>query len=244
MKCHCCGSNYVKLFENTFKCELCEHIHRRYSGNATEYHKNQYRKIERRDISEINEKGEIQELFHTKRDNICKRRIAFVEEYLLESDECLDIGSGAGTYSNKLKKHVKNVQCTELDPSLIAECQRLGFEVYEEDFLKLQFKNRFDIVSAWHVLEHVDDVESFLGKCAQLTKRYCIIEVPLLQSLSGTGRTRKLVDPSVGTYDGHAHYFNKTSFVQLAEKYFSIIEIKEGVQSPALFAVMEPKEND
>ena len=149
----------------------------------------------------------------------------------------------SGTYANTISSYVKNLECTELDKSLIAECERLGFQVYDVDFLNMKSDITYDIVSAWHVLEHVDNIDAFIKKCSEITEKYCIIEVPLLKSLSGQGRVRKLLDPSIGEYDGHAHYFSKNSFELAVNKHFSIVEIKEGVQSPALFAVLE-KRND
>tara|TARA_Y100001938_G_scaffold150043_1_gene239367 strand:+ start:3331 stop:4059 length:729 start_codon:yes stop_codon:yes gene_type:complete len=241
MNCHCCKGQYQSVYENTFRCVKCKHIYRAYKGDEVDYHKNQYRNIERRDVSEIDSEGKIQPLFHEKRKTICEKRINFVSQYIQTNDSYLDIGAGAGTYINLLRDHVATIECTELDASLITECERLGFQVHKESFLQLEFKNNYDIVSAWHVLEHVEDIDSFLKKCSEITNKYCIIEIPLLRSLSGTGRVRKLVDPQDGVYDGHAHYFTKESFVSIADKYFDVVEIREGVQSPALFAVMEPK---
>ena len=63
--------------------------------------------------------------------------------------------------------------------------------------------------------------------------------MPLLQALNGQGRKRKLVDPTINVYDGHTHYFSKKSFELLASKYFNILKIQEGVQTPALLAIME-----
>lgn len=243
MKCHCCGTEYYQLYENTFECNSCGHIHRNYTGDSIEYHKNQYRQIERRDRSEIDEKGEIQELFHEKRKDICNKRLDFVRKYLNKDFTYLDIGAGAGTYAKTISSHVGTLECTELDKSLIAECKRLGFHVYDIDFLNMSNDTAYDIVSAWHVLEHVENIDAFIKKCSEITKKYCIIEVPLLRSLSGQGRVRKLLDPSIGEYDGHAHYFSKNSFELAVGKYFSILEIKEGVQSPALFAVLEKKDD-
>ena len=240
MNCHCCKGKYKSVFVNTFKCAECKHVYRAYKGNEIEYHKSQYRNIERRDRSEISSDGQIRPLFHEKRKDICDKRLEFVLKYVKKTDNCLDIGAGAGTYANLLASHVDSVQCTELDPSLISECIRLGFKVYDESFLDLKFESEYDLVSAWHVLEHVDNVDLFLQKCKNITKKYCIIEVPMLNALNGQGRTRKLTDPSSGVYDGHAHYFTKESFISIASRYFKIIEIKEGAQSPALFAVMEP----
>ena len=240
MKCHCCNAEYKQLYENTFVCPACDHVHRVYLGNEIEYHRNQYRNIERRDIREIDSKGTVTPLFHEKRDHICEKRMSYIKDYLLTTDTYLDIGAGAGTFANKVRPYVSSVECTELDLSLLDECKRLGFKTYQEDFLTLSLGKTYDIVSAWHVLEHVTDIGSFLEKCSKVAKSYCIIEVPTLVSLSGEGRKRDLVDPSIGRYDGHAHYFSKKSFETLASKYFSIIEVREGVQSPALFAIMEP----
>lgn len=241
MNCHCCPGKYVKIFNNTFTCPACNHVFRAYKGDELEYHKNQYRNIERREESEISLNGRVQPVFHEKRRNICEKRIHYTSRYLTKDLKCLDVGAGAGTFANTLRDYVENIECTELDSSLITECERLGFKVYKDSFFHIDFKNKYDIVSAWHVLEHVEDIRSFLKKCKEITEKYCIIEVPLLRSLSGRGRVRRLADPASGVYDGHAHYFTKDSFTRIASEYFDILEIKEGVQSPALFSVMEPK---
>ena len=81
MKCHCCNAEYKQLYENTFVCPACDHVHRVYSGNEIEYHRNQYRNIERRDIREIDSKGTITPLFHEKRDHICEKRISYIKDY-------------------------------------------------------------------------------------------------------------------------------------------------------------------
>lgn len=239
MNCHCCNTKYESVYENTLKCPNCGHIHRIYPGDSITYHQEQYRTIERRDTSEIDAEGNVKEIFHEKRKDICEGRLGLIEEYLHQEYSCLDIGAGAGTFAKTISPKVKDIQCTELDPSLIAECRRLGYTTSSEDFLEIEFDKQFDIVFAWHVLEHVEDIEEFLKKASKLTKKYCVIEVPLLQALNGQGRKRKLVDPTINVYDGHTHYFSKKSFELLASKYFNILKIQEGVQTPALLAIME-----
>jgi trans-aconitate methyltransferase len=229
------------VYENTLKCDNCGHVHRVYPGDSIKYHQEQYRTIERRHRAEIDIKGNVTELFHEKRKDICSKRIDMIDQYLNEQYSWLDIGAGAGTFAKHLQDKVDTIECTELDPSLIRECRKLGFTTYEEDFLKLENSKKYDVVSAWHVLEHVEDIESFLKKASQLVSKYCIIEVPLLVSLSGEGRQRKLKNPTIDSYDGHTHYFSKQSFETIASKYFNILEIKEGVQTPALLAIMERK---
>jgi SAM-dependent methyltransferase len=241
MKCHCCNEEYTRLSENVYQCGSCAHIHRVYSGDSVEYHQNQYRNIERRDQKEISESGEIQPLFHEKRKQMCEKRMSFVQYYITDKDRCLDVGAGAGTFANLLRDEVNEVSCTELSPMLIRELKKLNFDVYEKDFLSMEVDKKFDVVSAWHVLEHVEDIESFMKKTYELSNRYVIIEVPLLAALNGQGRKRKLTDPKDEVYDGHTHYFSEQSFRKLTEKDFNIVALKEGVQSPALFAVLEKK---
>jgi len=244
MSCHCCGAEYVEIMEDVYKCVICSHIHRNFTGNSIEYHQNQYRKDERRTSDEISEDGVIKEKFHKNREKIVSNRVKIIQEYITKDMECLDIGAGAGTFARKLSEISKNVECTELDINLINECRNLGFKTYTKDFLKINFDKKYDFVSAWHVLEHVDNIQIFVDKLSKVSKNLVCIEIPLLQALDGTGRTRKLVSPNVGKYDGHAHYFCKESFINLFKEKFDILEIKEGVQTPALFSMMRVKNDD
>ena len=103
-----------------------------------------------------------------------------IDQYLNEKYSWLDVGAGAGTFAKHLQDKVDSIECTELDPSLINECRKLGFTTYEEDFLNLEISKKYDVVSAWHVLEHVENIESFLEKMSKLVLKHCIIEIPLL----------------------------------------------------------------
>ena len=239
MICHCCGGDYKQLSSNVFECNNCKHIYRLYEGNSIAYHRELYRNIERRDKKEIDLKGLIKPLFHQKRKKICKKRIEEITPYLTSIDKCLDIGGGAGTFANLLKDKVGSVECTELAPNLINELKRQGFIVYEEDFLKLEISKTYDVLFAWHVLEHIIEIQEFIKKAAFLTKRFFVLEIPTLKSLNGRGRERSLTDPSEVEYDGHAHYFSSESLKILVEQFFRIIDFKEGIQSPSILVVLE-----
>ena len=154
----------------------------------------------------------------------------------------MDIGGGAGTIASYLKPSGAEGECTELAPLLINEARALGFNTYDEDFLKIEFNRKYDFVFAWHVLEHVDDPEQFLIKTKELSNKYVVIEIPLLVALNGEGRKRELRPPKVDDYDGQAHLFCEKSFRAMAERHFNIVELVEGVQSPALLAIMEHKD--
>ena len=246
MICQCCNESpprYSLLAEDVHRCNYCQHIYRDYKGDSVKFHAENFRDVKkaRRHIDEIDENGNITELFHQKRKDIVSRRVDFVKEILNSDFNCLDVGAGAGTFAKEVRRWVSSIECTELTPSLIKECKKLGFKTYEQDFLKFTSGKKYDIVFAWHVLEHVDDIKKFRDRLLEATNRYAVVEIPLLVALNGEGRRRNLKPPNNGNYDGHAHYFSETSFIELFKNQFNIIMLKEGVQSPALFAILEKK---
>ncbi len=244
MNCHCCDSNDVSsIMNDVYGCNSCKHIYIDYLGDDIQFHANTFRelKAQRRDIDEIDKDGKITPLFHEKRKKIVQDRVQYIKHLLSSSYDCLDVGAGAGTFALELKSHVKSVECTELSPTLINECEHLGFKTYAKDFVDIEFDKQYDLVFAWHVLEHVKNIEEFKKKMLQVATKHVIIEVPLLVALNGKGRRRGLKMPNNGRYDGHAHYFTEKSFTLFFEKDFEIVELKEGVQTPALFSILKRK---
>jgi|TARA_R110000824_G_scaffold45808_2_gene132310 ubiquinone/menaquinone biosynthesis C-methylase UbiE len=199
----------------------------------------------RRVSDEFDSQGRVTEKFHKARKRICVSRVGYIEEYITTVQTCLDVGAGAGTFAHRLERsHPElDIECLELDPMIVEECQRLGFHTYNKSFFENKFDKTYDVVFLWHVLEHVKDAHAFLSKAVTLADKYVILEVPLLQAMNGTGRIRSLKAPNIGNYDGHAHYFNKQSFIKLVEKidHLEIIEIREGTQTPALFSALSVK---
>ena len=241
--CHCCGSDYQLVMIDVYKCVQCAHIYRDYQEDLIKYHQTQYRKggSATRKENEIGPDGNITQEFHNQRKWIVEGRLKMIEKYLKPNFFCLDIGAGAGTFASEIGDKVNKVDCTELDAGLIAESRRLGFQTYSENYLTLDFDKQYDFISAWHVLEHIEDIRTFVEKTSNNTKKLLCIEVPLLISLKGTGRRRSLTSPNTPKYDGHVHYFTSESFRNLFESHFEILDMKEGTQSPALFAILEKK---
>lgn len=92
-------------------------------------------------------------------------------------------------------------------------------KIYEKDLLEINFgNNKFDIISIWHVLEHVQKPEEYIKKIYSLLKNNgkLLIEVPNFNAW-----TRKLT----GKYwlgldlEYHLYFFTPESLSTLLKKY-------------------------
>jgi 2-polyprenyl-3-methyl-5-hydroxy-6-metoxy-1,4-benzoquinol methylase len=229
MKCSVCD-NEMKLLTNKkylHQCDNCKHIFKKIDNND-EIQKKYHATIAKNPIK-FNSDGNINAVFHKQRELIVSQRLEVIEKYLNKNITVLDVGGSAGTFANKIRDYVKNVEITDLADYQKKESERLGFIFYQGDFNKIEFNKKYDLVTSWHVLEHVEDVNTFLPKIKSLSKNMVILEIPYARKINEN------------ITDGHVQYFNERSFRILLEKYFSVIEIREGIQKPALLAICKVK---
>ncbi|MBU1200212.1 class I SAM-dependent methyltransferase [Patescibacteria group bacterium] len=134
----------------------------------------------------------------------------------------LDVGSGRGFMLYYLRKYFgfKKVVGTQISkPALEFSRRRLGLTVYDGDLIKLKLPSgSFNVITIWHVLEHVKDPEGYLAEMRRLLKRggKLVVEVPNFASW-----TRKWT----GCYwlgldlKYHLSFFDYESLEGLLEKY-------------------------
>lgn len=234
MKCSVCGSKNNKvLSSNIYKCDNCSHIFIDYQGDGLDYHKNEYRNNNHgvRGSEEIHE-NKFTEKFHKLRESICRKRMYAIEPLLSQCNSLLDIGAGGGTFLNAVKSKINNLEAQEISDLCALNLELNGYKVHHGNFNTINFDKKYDLVTCWHVLEHIRDLHSFAKKASEVTKKFLVIEVPV---------KRQLKDPG-SNWDGHFHYFSTKSIEILFEKYFNIISIQEGVQSPALLCLLNVKQ--
>lgn len=100
----------------------------------------------------------------------------------------LDIGSGRGFTLYFLKKYYqyeKTVGTQLAKNAAHYSREELGLEIYERDLLKIKFgRKKFDFVTMWHVLEHVNEPEKYIKKISSLLNKggKFVIEVPNFNS--------------------------------------------------------------
>ena len=90
----------------------------------------------------------------------------------------LEVGCGTGVYPIKLKELFANIKYTGIDISetAIKQCKKNSpFEFIAGDFIKLDISRKFDLVFSHAVVDHVYDMDEFIAKIVNLTKKYAYI---------------------------------------------------------------------
>jgi len=92
----------------------------------------------------------------------------------------LDVGTGDGHFLECASQHF-DVDSTEISKSSVEFCQKRGFKPRMGDLHSLTFEPAsYDVITLWHVLEHLPDPGASLAKLAPLLKPggYLIVAVP------------------------------------------------------------------
>lgn len=125
----------------------------------------------------------------------------------------LDYGCGRGEMLSFSKQAGFQVKGTDLDPKCVELSARFGETCVLDITRPLeQFGAKsFDVVSCFHVLEHVDNPKAVLSTLAQIAREYVVIAVPNLRYLHRTFRRsmslREINEGHLQSWD-HWHLLN------------------------------------
>ena len=117
-------------------------------------------------------KGLINRLYQIIRRKTLKQKRKFVCKITGKKEGVLlDVGSGIGAFVNEMKQN--RWQVTGLEPD--AEARKTAKEIFNcelkdtNEFFHLP-ENFFDVITLWHVLEHIHDLQNYLQKLKKLLK--------------------------------------------------------------------------
>lgn len=130
----------------------------------------------------------------------------------------LDVGSYKGLNHIAFERFRFETHGIELSPSAARFCaERIASpdKVIVGEFSKHDFARRFELVTMHHVIEHVTDLDEFIGRAREVLEDegHLIIETPLYEFLSTGNRNGRFID----VY--HTLYFTSSSLVLLLARH-------------------------
>ncbi|GJQ05451.1 methyltransferase [Capnocytophaga canimorsus] len=154
-----------------------------------------------------------------------KSKIRIISKYKKQKIQLLDIGAGTGDFVLSCKKQMHweaiGIEPNEKARQLAEKKQIRLLENYDD--LK---EKSFDVITLWHVLEHIPDLENEIQKINSLLKEDGILIVAVPNYKSWDAQHYKQF---WAAYDvpRHLWHFSKTSIQKIfTQKGFQLLEIK------------------
>lgn len=160
----------------------------------------------------------LERVYHLVRRISLKRKLKLINSFQAETKTLLDIGCGTGDFLETAQKD--NWQIIGIEPNEQArEIANLktNDKVFEIQYLEKLKANSFDVITLWHVLEHLPNLEmhTALFKHLLKPKGTLVIAVPNFKSSDA-----KHYKNFWAAYDvpRHLWHFSKTTIKELFEK--------------------------
>jgi len=159
-----------------------------------------------------------------------KRKQKFILKNVKSKDKklkILDVGCGGGNFLSGLDSSLFEKYGVEINKKGYKRCLEKGFKVYNQELTDIDFQDKkFDIVTLWHVLEHIEKPMGLLNGINHILKNngVLILDTPNTNSLGfkyGRENWFHLDSPR------HLILYNRKSINWLLKKNkFKIIEVK------------------
>jgi 2-polyprenyl-3-methyl-5-hydroxy-6-metoxy-1,4-benzoquinol methylase len=148
-----------------------------------------------------------------------KKKVALLNSFLPEQKTVLDIGAGTGDFLHACKKD--NWKVVGVEPSIKAREIAKSKNVLLEKELSFFKGQKFDVITLWHVLEHVENLEAYTQSLQELLKENgtLLIAVPNYKSFDAShyGSFWAAFD-----VPRHVWHFSQTSI----QKIFALVSLK------------------
>lgn len=134
--------------------------------------------------------GFINQIYHLVRGYMLGRKRKLIEKIsLTDSGTLLDIGAGTGFFLNEMKKHGWEVSGTEKsDNARNFAKEKFNLNINLPSDISGLPEKKFRIVTLWHVLEHIYDLNGYIKQLIKLMADdgFPIIAVPNSNSFDAT----------------------------------------------------------
>ncbi|MEP6927138.1 MAG: class I SAM-dependent methyltransferase [Ginsengibacter sp.] len=180
--CPCCGQKNIVLAltakdytvsHKRFEIWECKNCTLRFTQNVPDageigaYYKSE-NYISHSDTNE----GFINRLYHRVRNRTLGQKRKMIENISRKSSgDILDVGSGTGAFLNTMKR--SGWKITGLEPDEIARKKAMELYNLNLDSSEKLFSlpaGSFDVITMWHVLEHVHELHEYIKRLKELLK--------------------------------------------------------------------------
>ena len=156
-----------------------------------------------------------EKMYHFIKRKAIRDKVKLINSYQPLKGKILDIGAGTGDFLLGCKN--QNWDILGIEPNDKAKRIAVGKGVKFGDKIEKLESNSFDVITMWHVLEHVPDVEHQVAELKRLLKPSgtIIIAVPNFKSYDA-----KYYKEFWAAYDvpRHLWHFSKTAIEKLFDK--------------------------
>ena len=175
--------------------------------------------------------GVVNRLYHVVRNFTLGQKKRWIEKYTgLQSGRLLDIGCGTGEFAHFMAEANWQVQGLEPDPGARAFAKKTyRLKVEESQQLFDLDENYFDVISMWHVLEHVHRLDEYLQQIHKIlaSNGTLAIAVP-----NYTASDAKAYHSEWAAYDvpRHLYHFSPKAMSSFLERHH--FELKKMIALP------------
>jgi len=164
-----------------------------------------------------------EKIYQLVKTNAIRKKVKLLSKYN-QKGTVLDIGAGTGDFLVEAKK--QGWQITGIEPNLKAKQMAISKNVDFADSLEILQNHSFDVITMWHVLEHIPDLDFQLRELKRLLKPNgtIIIAVPNFKSFDA-----KYYKEFWAAYDvpRHLWHFSRTAVQILFWNYkIKLLKIK------------------
>ena len=165
-------------------------------------------------------KGLVNRLYHLVRNYTLQEKCRLVKATTgLATGEILDVGAGTGYFLAAMKK--AGWKITGIEPDALARqqaAQSQGIQLLTAESLFQLPEAHFDVITLWHVLEHVHDLHAYLDQLMRLLKPggHLMIAVPNYTSADATYYAENWAAYDVPR---HLYHFAPGSMIRLLQQH-------------------------
>ncbi|MEP6684406.1 MAG: class I SAM-dependent methyltransferase [Parafilimonas sp.] len=144
-------------------------------------------------------KGLVNKLYHTVRSFTLQSKKNLIKKSAnKQQGNLLEIGAGTGAFASTMKKNGWNVTALEPDETARINAKRdFDIDLLPAENLFNLTPNTFDVITLWHVLEHVHELHKYLDK---------------FYSLLNDGGTLIIAVPNYTSYDANIYTDNWAAY--------------------------------